>query len=213
MQKDHGDDCCAINLENSGNKNIKTVLIIVFLINFGMFFVEIIGGFIAHSNSLLADSLDMLGDAFIYGITIAVMSKHPSVRAKGSLAKGIIMLLLGVFVFAEIIFKIINPVVPTAGTITIIGFAALMANAVSFILLYKHRSTDLNVRSSWLCSRNDMLANVGVIAAGFLVAHFNSIWPDITIGFIIALIVIRSSLQIIIESLRHINNREVCDKE
>jgi len=213
MQEDHQDNCCAFNLENTENKNLKTVLILVFLINFGMFFVEIISGFMAHSNSLLADSLDMLGDSFIYGITIAVMSKHPSVRAKGSLAKGIIMLLLGAFVVAESIFKIINPVVPIAETITVIGFVALLANTASFILLFRHRSKDLNVRSSWLCSRNDMLANIGVIAAGFLVAQFNSMWPDIAVGFVMAIVVIRSSVQIITESLRHINSKEICGKE
>lgn len=174
-----------------------------------MFFVEVISGFISHSNALLADSLDMLGDAFVYGISIAVLFKHPSVRAKASLVKGITMLLLGLFVVGESIFKIFNPVIPIAETITIIGLLALLANAVSFILLLKHKAKDLNVRSAWICSRNDVIGNIGVIIAGLLVARFNSMWPDVVVGLIIAFIVIQSSFQIIGESLNHNFERPV----
>src|SRR3989344_3288013 len=199
----HQDDCCAVNLNNANGKTLKKVLFLVLFINLGMFFVEVVSGLIAHSNALLADSLDMLGDAFVYGISIAVLSKHPSVRAKGSLVKGAVMLVLGLFVVGENVFKIINPVVPLAETITVIGLLALLANAVSFMLLLKHKAKDLNVRSAWICSRNDVVANIGVIIAGLLVAKFNSMWPDVTVGLIIACIVIQSSLRIIKESLNH----------
>ena len=199
----HQDDCCAVDLNNADGKTLKKVLLLVLFINLGMFFVEVVGGLIAHSNALLADSLDMLGDAFVYGISIAVLFKHPSVRAKASLVKGIIMLLLGFFVVGESIFKIINPVIPVAEIITIIGLLALLANAVSFVLLLKHKAKDLNVRSAWICSRNDVFANIGVIIAGLLVARFNSMWPDVTVGLIIAFFVIQSSFQIIKESLEH----------
>ncbi|OGY34468.1 MAG: hypothetical protein A3E37_04830 [Candidatus Andersenbacteria bacterium RIFCSPHIGHO2_12_FULL_46_9] len=192
-----------MDLNNADGKTLKKVLLLVLFINLGMFFVEVVGGLIAHSNALLADSLDMLGDAFVYGISIAVLFKHPSVRAKASLVKGIIMLLLGFFVVGESIFKIINPVIPVAEIITIIGLLALLANAVSFVLLLKHKAKDLNVRSAWICSRNDVFANIGVIIAGLLVARFNSMWPDVTVGLIIAFIVIQSSFQIIKESLEH----------
>ena len=179
QETQHQDDCCAVDLNNADGKTLKKVLFLVLFINLGMFFVEVVSGFISHSNALLADSLDMLGDAFVYGISIAVLFKHPSVRAKASLVKGIIMLLLGLFVVGESIFKIINPVIPVAETITIIGLLALLANAVSFVLLLKHKAKDLNVRSAWICSRNDVFANIGVIIAGLLVARFNSMWPDI----------------------------------
>ena len=125
----HHDGCCTIDLNNTDGKTLKKVLFLVLFINFGMFLVEVVGGLIAHSNALLADSLDMLGDAFVYGVSIAVLFKHPSVRAKASLVKGIIMLLLGLFVIGESIFKIINPVIPIAETITVIGLLALFANA------------------------------------------------------------------------------------
>ena len=203
QETQHQDSCCTIDLNNADGKTLKKVLFLVLFINFGMFLVEAVGGWIAHSNALLADSLDMLGDAFVYGVSIAVLFKHPSVRAKGSLIKGIMMLLLGLLVVGENIFKIINPVIPTAETITVIGLLALLANAASFALLFKHKAKDLNIRSAWVCSRNDVVANIGVIVAGLLVARFNSMWPDVTIGLIIAFIVIRSSLQIIKESLKH----------
>ena len=197
------DNCCTVDLNNANGKTLKKVLFLVLFINFGMFFIEVIAGLTAHSNALLADSLDMLGDAFVYGISIAVLFKHPSVRAKGSLVKGIMMLLLGLSVVGENIFKIINPVIPIGETITTIGLLALFANAASFLLLIKHKAKDLNVRSAWICSRNDVVANIGVIIAGLLVAKFNSMWPDVTVGLIIAFIVIQSSIQIIKESLNH----------
>ena len=199
----HEDTCCAVDLNNADGKTLKKVLFLVFFINLGMFAVEAVSGLVAHSNALLADSLDMLGDAFVYGVSIAVLTKHPSVRAKASLAKGIIMFVLGLFVVGENIYKIINPVIPIAETITVIGLLALLANAVSFMLLLKHKAKDLNVRSAWICSRNDIVANIGVIIAGLLVAKFNSMWPDVMVGFIIAFIVLQSSLQIIKESFRH----------
>lgn len=197
------DDCCAVDFNTAGGNTLKTILFLVLLLNLGMFFIEAASGLIAHSNALLADSLDMLGDAFVYGISIAVLSKHPSVRAKGSSIKGIIMFLLGLFVVGENIFKIINPVIPVAETITAIGLLALLVNIASFSLLLKHRAKDVNVRSAWVCSRNDIAANIGVIIAGFLVARFHSMWPDVIIGFIIAFIVLQSSLLIIKESFRY----------
>src|SRR3989338_3732051 len=203
QENQHQDDCCAVNLNNADGKTLKKVLFMVLFINLGMFFVEVVSGLIAHSNALLADSLDMLGDAFVYGISIAVLSKHPSVRAKGSLVKGITMLLLGLFVVGENIFKIFNPVIPVAETITVIGLLALLANAMSFALLWKHKAKDLNVRSAWICSRNDVVANIGVIIAGLLVARFNSMWPDVAVGLMIAFIVTQSSFQIIKGSLHH----------
>ncbi len=200
----HAHTCCSVDLDNADGKTLKTVLYIAFFINFGMFLVEVVNGLIAHSNALLADSLDMLGDAFVYAISIAVLSKHPSIRARGSFVNGITMLLLGLFVVGESIFKIINPVIPVAETMTMIGLLALFANATTFALLLKHKAKDLTVRSAWICSRNDVVANIGVIIAGLLVARFHSMWPDIAVGLIIAFMVVRSSLQIIRESLDHI---------
>lgn len=194
----HCHDCCHIDVDtDSQNTTLKKVLYAVFFINLGMFFVEAYGGIIADSNALLADSLDMLGDAFVYGITLAVLHKHPTVKAKASFIKGLIMLALGLGVVAESVYKIVFPVLPAGEIITMLGATALLANLVCFLLLLQHRSVDINVRSSWICSRNDLIANGGVIVAGILVIVFESMWPDVLIGLLIAVIVIRSAVSIL----------------
>lgn len=196
-------DCCDVDLTQESGQQLKKVLWAVLLINLAMFVIEITAGFLARSNALLADSLDMLGDTFVYGVSIAVLTHHPAIRAKASFVKGATMSLLGLYVVGEIIYKLFNPLVPQAEIITTIGVLALGANALSFALLLKYKNKDLNARSAWICSRNDVIANISVIGAGILVARFNSMWPDIIIGFGIAMMVLRSSLHIMQESLLH----------
>lgn len=203
-------DCCEadkIDLNKEQNASLTKVFWIVLVINLVMFFTEAIGGYLAHSNALLADSLDMLADVFVYGLSLYVLTKGHQARVKASLVKGILMVVLGLFVVGEAIYKIIHPIQPTAETISIIGGIALVANAICLVLLIKHRNTDLNVKSAWICTRNDVFANAGVIVAGFLVAYFNSMWPDILIGLVIALIVLQSSIGIIKEGLKHTNEK------
>src|SRR3989339_1384124 len=159
-------DCCDIDelkLNNKENDKLKIVFWIVLIINLSMFLTEFISGTLSHSNALIADSLDMLADTFVYGISIYAITKKQTVKANVSLVKGVIMMLLGLYVVVEIIYKIINPIIPTAEVISIIGIIALLANAVSFLLLLKYRNGDINARSSWICSRNDIWANVAVI--------------------------------------------------
>src|SRR3989344_9405150 len=193
-------DCCELDhkeLDLAKKKNLKQIFIVVLAINFVMFVVEFIGGIIASSNALLGDSLDMLGDAFVYGISLLVINKASHIRAKSSLIKGFIMLLLGFFVVYKSMLKIIIPTLPQAETITLLGAVALVANLVSFLLLIRYRKEDINVRSAWICSRNDVAANVAVIGAGVLVAYFNSAWPDILVGLGISFFIIQSSVQVI----------------
>ncbi len=200
------DDCCELDnkiLDLSKKKELKRIFIVVLLINFVMFVAEFIGGILASSTALLGDSLDMLGDALVYGISLHVINKPSNIRAKSSLIKGYIMLLLGLFVIYESILKIITPTIPHAETITLLGVGALVANLVSFLLLMKHRKEDINVRSAWICSRNDVTANVAVIGAGLLVTYFNSAWPDIVVGLGISFLIIQSSVQVIIEANKH----------
>ena len=163
-------------------QELKQIFVVVLAINFVMFIVEFIGGIMASSNALLGDSLDMLGDASVYGISLLVINKASNIRAQSSLIKGFIMLFLGIFVIYKSIQKIITPTLPQAQTITLLGAAALVANLVSFLLLMKHRKEDINVRSAWICSRNDVTANLAVIGAGVLVAYSQSAWPDILVG-------------------------------
>ena len=199
-------DCCEFDnkeLDLAKKKELKQIFIIVLAINFVMFIAEFIGGILASSNALLGDSLDMLGDASVYGVSLLVMNKSSNLRAKASLIKGLIMLLLGFFVVYKSILRIIVPTLPQAETITLLGVVALIANLVSFLLLMKHRKEDINVKSAWICSRNDVTANVAVIGAGVLVAYFNSAWPDILVGLGISFLIIQSSVQVIIDAYKH----------
>lgn len=199
-------DCCEaenIDLTKEQNASLTKVFWIVLVINLVMFFTEAIGGYIAHSNALWADSLDMLADVFVYGLSLYVLSRGHQARVKASLVKGWLMASLGLIVVGEAIYKIINPVQPVAEAISIIGGIALIANAISLILLIKYKNTDLNTKSAWICSRNDVFANMSVIIAGILVGYFNSMWPDILVGLGIAFVVLQSSFGIITEGLKH----------
>lgn len=202
-------DCCEEDIctTDKVDDRLKRVFIIVFVINLVMFGVEMTYGILARSNALIADSLDMLGDTFVYGITLYVLNKGQSARTKASLLKGIVMLLLGLYVVYETVHKIFNPFVPVGEIISIIGLVALVANLVCFLLLLKYKGGDLNVKSAWICSRNDVIGNFSVIVAGLLVVTFNSMWPDIIVGLGIALLVLQSSWQVIIETRNKQNEK------
>lgn len=197
-------DCCKneIFLDKQENIQLKRVFIIVLIINAVMFGVELFSGILANSTALIADSLDMLGDTFVYGISLYVLSKDQLARNRASLLKGFVMLLLGLNVIRDVIVKLLNPSVPLGETITIIGILALLANLFCFYLLQKHKNGDINVKSAWICSRNDIVANISVIGAGFFVKSLNSMWPDIIVGLGISILVLQSSWQVIISSLK-----------
>ncbi len=204
------DNCCTNELSFTLKQlnKIKGVLWVVFALNLGMFFVEIVAGFLAKSSALTADSLDMLADAFVYGLSLYVINDNHVIRARASLAKGVLMGLIGLFVVGESIFKIFNATIPIGEIITTVGIFALLANFASFVLLIKHKNSDLNLKSAWLCSRNDITSNVAVIFAGFLVLYLQSNWPDIIVGLGISVMILQSSFQIIKESLvatRHVS--------
>jgi cation diffusion facilitator family transporter len=172
------------------------VLWIVLAINAAMFFVELVAGWLSHSTSLLADALDMLGDALVYAFSLFVLSRSMRWQARAALLKAGFMLAFGIGVIGEAGYKIVNPVMPASGAMGVVGSIALAANLACFMLLYRHRSDSLNMSSTWLCSRNDLIANVGVLlaaGAGWLLA---SRWPDIVVGVVIAGLFVRSSLRV-----------------
>ena len=197
------EDCCDndLLLTPRQHKKIRNILLMVFVINFGMFFLEIGSGFIARSSTLIADSLDMLADAFVYGLSLYVLKENHIIKSRASLVKGILMFLLGAYVVVEGVYKILYPIVPAGETISLIGVIALIANLICFALLWKHKNDDLNLKSAWICSRNDVATNIVVIIAGFMVVFFQSMWPDVIVGLGMAFIVLNSSAQIIKESL------------
>lgn len=188
------------------------VLKIVLAINAAMFLIEITAGWLANSTSLLADSLDMLGDATVYGMSIYVLTQSSRKQAKVALAKGGFMLIFGLFVLADAIYKLIYPVMPNAEVMGIVGASALAANLVCFVLLYTHREDNLNMSSTWLCSRNDLIANVGVLLAALASYMLISKWPDIIVGTLIASLFLKSSWIVSKEALHEMREPEPIPK-
>ena len=170
------------------------------VINALLFGVEAVAGVLVNSTALLADSLDMLGDSLVYAFSLYVLSRNAIWKAKAALLKGAIMVVFGVGVLLEVIFKTLSSIVPTAEIMGIIGTLVLLGNAVCFLLLYRHRSDDLNMRSTWLCSRNDIIANASVLIAAIGVKIFDASWPDILIGAAIAVLFLRTAFSVLRES-------------
>ncbi len=197
------DDCC----EKKGSELAQLrgrhsrVLYIVLVINAGMFLVEGGGGVFAHSTSLMADALDMLGDALVYGFSLFVLARSIRWQAGAALAKAGFMLVFGLSVLAEAAYKIARPVMPSVEIMGIIGGLALAANLMCFFMLYRHRGDNLNMSSTWLCSRNDLIANVGVLCAAAGSNGLASHWPDIVVGVGIAALFLHSAWQVLAPSL------------
>jgi len=200
-------DCC----ENKGceitamRESHGRVLWIVLAINALMFFVEGLAGFFAHSTALLADALDMLGDTLVYGFSLFVLARSSRWQASAALVKGGFMLAFGLGVMGEAIYKMLYPLMPNVETMGVIGALALVANLVCFFLLYRHRGDNLNMSSTWLCSRNDLIANVGVLLAAGSTYALASRWPDIIVGVVIASLFLSSAYNVLRQSLLAVN--------
>ncbi len=193
-----GDECGA-NLAHA-NRHERRILIVVLLINAGMFVAEFSAGLVSGSTALLADSLDMLADALIYALGLFALGRAAHWRARAALTSGIFQLLLGLGVAAEAIWKMAVNGLPDAATMGLFGVIALLANTACFLLLARFRNGDINLRATWICSRNDMLGNIGVLVAAGMVTWLGSSIPDIVIGLLIAAIVIHSAWHIIGEA-------------
>lgn len=159
-----------------------------------MFVLEIVAGLLAGSVALLADSLDMLGDALVYGFSLYVVARSPVWKARAALAKAAVMGVFGMLVFAQVVHKLADPQLPAFETMGAVGALALAVNGACFVLLWRHRAEDINMRSVWLCSRNDLIANVSVLLAACAVWVTHSPWPDIAVGALICALFLRSAL-------------------
>ena len=179
------------------NSKFRTALWIALVINLSMFFIELIGGAYAHSSSLWADSLDFFGDAVNYGISLAVLSASLYWRATVALVKGITMALFGVVVMGKVIYAYIQGIPPEAITMGIIGIIALLANVVTALILYAFRDGDSNMKSVWLCSRNDAIGNIAVIIAAVGVFGTGTMFPDLFVAFVIAYLGVSSGVSVI----------------
>ena len=178
------------------------VLVIVLAINALMFLIESGTGWLAHSTALMADSLDMLGDAMVYAFSLYVLARSARWQTGAALAKGAFMLVFGLGVFGEAVYKVFHPVMPDVGMMGMVGALALMANLACFTLLYRHRADNLNMSSTWLCSRNDLIANVGVLLAAAGSHLLMSRWPDILVGAVIAGLFLASARKVVRQALR-----------
>ncbi len=189
-----GDTQCEIEKLRLRQRN---VLVTVLAINALLFVVESAAGLLASSTALIADSLDMLGDAFVYGFSLYVVSRDALWKARAASAKGWMMMGFGVLVLAQAGYKLAFPTVPSVHVIEAIGLLALAANASCLGLLWRHRGDDINMRSVWLCSRNDIIANTTVLLAGVCVWTSGSQLPDVVVGIGIATLFLRSALHVI----------------
>lgn len=198
------DDCCELKSAEVGHLRAshKRVLTSLLAINAVLFVVEATAGILAHSTSLLADSLDMLGDSLVYGFSLYVLWRGSEWKALAAIFKGVVMAGFGVGVLGEAIYKVLAGVVPSAETMGIIGLLVLLGNGLCFVLLFRHRSDDINMRSTWLCSRNDVIANVAVLFAAAGVALFHSSWPDVLVGGMIAFLFLRTAFSVLADSIR-----------
>ena len=201
-------DCCDHKVDEltALRAQQSSTLKIVLVINALMFFVEISAGLLAHSLALVADSLDMLGDALLYGVSLYVLASSVQTKARVALLKGAVMGALGVFVLGQAIYRMVYPQLPVFETMGIIAMLALLANSLGFYLLWRHRSDDLNMKSVWLCTRNDSLANVAVLLAGVGVWITQSGWPDVAVGLALAVLVLHSAQQVIREAMAQLHS-------
>lgn len=194
------------HIDEATLQNDRRLLWTVLAINFSMFVLEIWQGMLADSTSLLADSMDFLSDSFSYGITLYVLAKHLHVRARAAIIKASLMLLLAAGALAQGVHNLMVSETPAYLTMGWVGTLALVANVVSAMLLYGSRGRDSNMRSVWLCSRNDAFANIAIIIAAGLVYATGSLWPDLAVALVITGLEGGSALKIIAQAkqeLRH----------
>jgi Co/Zn/Cd efflux system component len=188
---------CALDPAIADEPALRRVLWIALLANFAMFGVELIASWWSGSVSLQADALDFLGDAANYGITLFVVGMALSVRARATLIKGATMAAFGSWVIGSAVYRAWVGGTPEAEIMGGVAFLALAVNVCVAVLLYRHRSGDSNLRSIWLCSRNDAIGNVGVMMAAVGVSTTASNWPDLLVAFIIASLNISAAIQVI----------------
>ncbi|MBP5855768.1 cation transporter [Marivibrio halodurans] len=194
--------CCNHGADFNGvSKGFRRALWIVIAINATMFAVEMAAGALAGSQALQADALDFLGDSLTYGISLAVLGLSLKVRATAALVKGISLALMGFWVFGSTAYQVLILGVPNAPVMGAIGLMALAANLASVLVLMRYRDGDANVRSVWLCSRNDALGNLAVMAAAGGVALTGAAWPDLLVAGLMAGLFLWSAVQIVRQAL------------
>lgn len=189
----------------------RKVLVTLFALNAVMFVAELITGFIAESTGVIADSLDMLADAMVYGIAITAIGKAASRKNFAARISGFFQIGIAVMVLADIVRRYLYGSEPESLLMFGISCVALMVNLFCLRLISKERDGEVHMRASWIFSKNDVLANLGVIIASIIIYFTGARWPDLIIGCIITVIVLRGGIQILREA-RNDKAKENCDQ-
>ena len=182
----------------------RGTLEVVLAINAVMFFVIVAAALYGQSTALLADSLDNLGDALTYGLSLYAVSRGAAVKAKVALFKGGLILFAAVGVAAQIIYKIFVPSLPLFEVMGIFSLIGLAANSLCLFLLWRHRHEDVNMSSVWECSRNDIASNLSVFVAAGVVWFTSSGWPDIVVALFLVWVLVRSAIRVISSALKEL---------
>jgi len=196
------DNNCAIEALREKQRG---TLIKVLWINAVMFLVVASAAFYGNSTALLTDSLDNLGDALTYALSLYAVTQGGTTKARVALFKGILIFVAASLVVVQIIDRVIDPVLPSFTIMTIFSIAGLAANSLCLMLLWRHRQEDINMSSVFECSRNDIASNMSVILAALAVWYFNSGLPDIIIAALLAAFLLNSSFRVIKAALRELS--------
>ena len=200
--------CCPQEHKFDGTSPVyRRVLWAVIAINAAMFGIEMAAGVMADSQALQADALDFLGDSLTYGLSLYVIGKSLRARTAAALFKGVTLALMGLWVFGDTLYAVLVLGVPRAEIMGLVGFLALAANLTSVLLLLRFRNGEANVRSVWLCSRNDAIGNVAVILAASGVWASGTAWPDLAVAAAMAGLFLWSATLIILQAVREYRQR------
>lgn len=196
--------CCA-ETKRIEDARWRRAVWIALAINVTMFAVEIVAGVTAGSAALKADALDFLGDSANYAISLGVIGMALSWRARAALVKGVTIFAFGFWVLASALWSVSHGGLPHADAMGAVGLLALIANGAVAVMLYRHRSGDANMRSVWICSRNDAIGNAAVMLAALGVFGISSAWPDLLVAGIMASLALWGGAQILQQAWRELH--------
>lgn len=188
---------CGVEVKNAAESK---VLVALLAINGFMFFAEITFGILSESTALIADSLDMLADATVYGIALYAVGRSAFTKIKAAHISGIFQIALGAVVLIDVLRRLVWGSDPVSLLMILVGVVALTANVICLVLISRHKEGEVHMRASWIFSKNDVIANLGIIIGGVLVYLLDSRFPDLVIGIAISLLVIRGGVHIIKDS-------------
>lgn len=199
------DNDCAVDALHERQRG---TLRIVLGINAAMFVTVVVAAFYGQSTALLADSLDNLGDALTYALSLYAVTRGPTVKARVALFKGVLILVAACAVAGQIVYKLFVPSVPVFEIMGVFSFLALVGNSTCLYLLWRHRQEDVNMSSVWECSRNDIVSNISVFVAAAAVWFTGSGWPDILVAMALVVLLVRSSIRVISSARRELALQE-----